>query len=319
MSNAGRIGVLAESVEQLGELRRLVQGAGFVVTASVEAKNPILKWPDVDIWVVNLDLHKADSLAILETLDGEDKHVIFDNDLHNTQAASADEKPLLPAEIRKKRERRLAQKLQQWVSPEPATTTERKRAQQLWVLAASTGGPEAVSAFISEIPASLKGVAFIYAQHIEASGFDSLLKAVQQNTSWQVCSVNRAYTVMEQTVYVVSPEQQIQLLDAGTIAPLAAPWVGKFKPSLNQVIAKVARAYGAKGGAIVFSGMGDDGADSCTMLHHRGGQVWAQTPATCAVDSMPQSVLVKNCVHQQASPKELGQKFVQHYKNNLAH
>lgn len=314
MTETCRIGVLAESVQELGELKRLVRGAGFTVSASVDIGGPPRGFPDMDIWVVSLDLHKAESLAIVEALDAQNKYIIFDNDLLMPVAASLDEPPLLPNEIRAKRERRLAHKLRQWVEPSVPSPDERKRAHQVWVLAASTGGPEAVNTFLKEVSSDVKGVAFIYAQHIEVSALTHLYASVQRNTRWQVCDVKRTHTVREQTVYVVSPEHQIELLDNGTITPRAAAWVGQFKPSLNQVIAKVARVYGAKGGAIVFSGMGDDGANSCTMLRHRGGQVWIQALETCAVDSMPRSVNATGCVHVAASPKDLGTQFTKYQK-----
>ncbi len=308
MSETCRIGVLAETIHQLGDLKRLVRGAGFSVSAAVEAVNVRPQMPDVDIWVANLDLDSDTALAIVEQLDALNKHVIFETDLVATPVKNG-EKPELPADIRSKRERRLAQKLRQWVVPVEAKTLTQKRAQQVWVLAASTGGPEAVAEFLKAVPQTLTGVAFLYAQHIECSGVVPLLKTVARATPWRVHLVDRALTLCEQGVYVVSPEVQIELSDVGTVAPSKTPWAGQFKPSLNQVIAKVARVYGARGGAIVFSGMGDDGANSCTMLRHRGGQVWVQSSDTCTVDSMPVSVAAKGLVHQTAAPKILGQQF----------
>ena len=96
--------------------------------------------------------------------------------------------------------------------------------------------------------------------------------------------------IREKTVYLISPLHQIELLEGGVLSPLPDPWGGRYRPSIDQVIAKVARVYRDRGGAIVFTGMGDDGANSCTMLHHRGGQVWIQSAASCAIDSMPVSV-----------------------------
>lgn len=46
-------------------------------------------------------------------------------------------------------------------------------AHQVWLLAASLGGPEAVKAFMDALPGGLP-VGFVYAQHIEAS-FESAL------------------------------------------------------------------------------------------------------------------------------------------------
>lgn len=317
MRETCRIGVMAETVPHLAELVRLVRDAGFTVSVSIEAPDAPDALPQADIWVVNLDLHRAAAQAIVEALDLRGAHVIFDNDLQPPAPEKDEVKAPLPAELRLRRQRRLAQKIRQWVEPQPSAahhTAEQKRARELWVLAASTGGPEAVIDFLRELSAPLPGVAFVYAQHIEPSGLRHLIKAVQKSTTYQVEQVDKTFKVAEKCLYVVSPEHQIELLESGTIAATQKVWSGRFKPSLNQVIAKVARVYGAKGGAIVFSGMGDDGADSCKMLRHRGGQIWVQSPETCTVDSMPVSVMGRGCHHLQADPRALAQQFIQYQK-----
>lgn len=325
MVSTVRIGVLAESAEHISQITRLVLGAGYRVSATLQMGSVIPAVPDADIWVVNLDLDKDNSLAILGLLDAQDKHVIFD---HDFQAESQLQSPgkgvsngapvkaeasLSPADIRRKNERRLALKIRQWVKPANSAETQGKRASDVWVLAASTGGPDAVIQFLKSLPKELKGVAFIYAQHIEPSGLSHLSKALNSQCPWPTCIVNRAYVVNEQTLYLVSPQYQIDLQEGGSLTSLSLPWAGPFSPSISQVIAKVARVYGAHGGAIVFSGMGNDGADSCTMLRHRGGQVWTQSAETCTVDSMPVSVEAEGCSQYQGSPEQLARQFI-HFK-----
>src|SRR5690606_21365580 len=114
-----------------------------------------------------------------------------------------------------------------------------------------------------------------------------------------------------------SPQHQVELLEGGVLSPLPEPWGGRYRPSIDQVIAKVARIYRDRCGVIVFTGMGDDGANSCTMMHHRGGQIWIQTAASCAIDSMPVSVEKKGCVHFSAAPAELAQQFVKLHKEEV--
>ena len=79
---------------------------------------------------------------------------------------------------------------------------------------------------------------------------------------------------------------------------------------IDQVMIKVAHIYGENSGAIIFSGMGNDGTKGSQYMKHSGGQVWAQSPDSCMIDSMPTSALKTGCITVQGTPKELAKKFV---------
>ena len=310
------MGVIAALVQQLGELNRLVRGAGYPVAASVELRpgqTPSL--PDADVWIVNLDLHQEAAQTLVERIDADSIAVIYDEDLQLGASSDSSEKPLSTAEVRQQKERRLGLKLRQLVrEPAAAEATTLRRAQKAWVLAASTGGPEAITVFLKGIPADLNGIALFYVQHMENHGFQNLCNVVAKHTHWTVKIIDEARIVRENTLYVVSPEYQFELTDGGVISPLAEPWAGRYRPSIDQVIAKVARVYRQRAGAIVFTGMGDDGAHSVTLMHHSGGQVWVQQPSSCTIDSMPVSVEKKGCVTFSGKPQELAQHFVRFHQ-----
>jgi chemosensory pili system protein ChpB (putative protein-glutamate methylesterase) len=313
------IGVIAASVKQLSELNRLVKGTGHAVAASVDLRSgqtdPL---PEVDVWVVNLDLHDPEVQPVIDTLEALGLPVIYEDDLQLVPPPNpaAKEKPPLPAEIRQQQERRLALKLRQLVRhSEPVT---RRRAQKVWVLAASTGGPDAVGQFLDGLPEDLEGIALLYVQHIEHQAMESLRKAVRRHCDWDVEITDEARVIREKTVYLISPQHQVELLEGGVLSPLPEPWGGRYKPSIDHVIAKVARVYRHRGGVIVFTGMGDDGANSCTLLHHRGGQVWVQESTSCTIDSMPVSVEKKGCVHFTGTPADLARRFVSLHRSGAA-
>lgn len=318
------IGVVAASFKQLHELKGLVKGAGYDVSAAVEIRlaNPgqevTLPWPKVDVWIANLDLDEPRIRQLVDGLDRVGLPIIYEDDLQlvpvAVEAASYG-KPLSPAEIRQQKERRLAQKLRQLVRG--PVEDVRKRARKVWVLAASTGGPEAVAQFLAGIPDDLEETALLYVQHIEHSALLSLRKVVSRHCGWSVESTEEARVIREKTIYLFSPLHQVELLEGGVLSPLQEPWGGRYRPSIDQVIAKVARVYRDRGGVIVFTGMGDDGASSCTMMHYRGGQVWIQTTSTCTIDSMPASVASKGCVDFSAAPAELARHFVMFHKHGI--
>lgn len=299
------IGILASNEQQLDELENLVSGAGYQVAASVSLQDSLSKpFSEVDIWVVNLDMNSPLAQAVLDRLDGLEVPVIYEEDcLICSEDGDATE--------RQHRERRLAKALRQLERKNASQDDKQlRRAKYVWVLGASTGGPEAVAEFLKGVPNDLPDVAFLYAQHIYHQALESLKRVVTNNSKWDIQNTDQARMIREKTVYLVSPGYQIELNESGVVSPLAQPWGGDFQPSIDHVIAKVARVYKKRGGAIIFSGMGVDGANSCKMLHYRGGQVWAQCAQSSTIDSMPVSVSKTGCVQFSGTPTALAKKLV---------
>lgn len=294
-----KFGVMADSQTQLNDLVLLVESAGHQVAVRLVAVSASLKvpLPAVDAWVARLDLQRDGAVAFVERLESTGSPVIYDEIVLFTGGLGVNE-----------RAKRFAAKLQLCVGE--GVTPEEKKADEVWVLAASTGGPEAVVQFFKALPDNLCGVAFVYVQHINPEISASLQKALLLSTRWRVLTCERSRMLREKSVYVVPPENQIEVYDNGMIAPASASWLGAYKPSADQVMARVARQYGSRSGAIVFSGMGDDGAKSCTYMRRSGGVIWAQSPETCAVDSMPVSAIKTGVVSYQGSPEKLAQQFV---------
>lgn len=313
------VGLLADTKQQLSELNRLVLSAGHKIVASVEHRPERQgELPSADVWLVQLDLDCEAAQQLMSDLDDAGIPVIFaDEDTGPPIKADLLDPSLLPEALRRERVRRLAAKLGQLVKPETDQATHR-RARFVWVLAASTGGPDAIAEFLQEIQQPPPGVALLYVQHIDLVGMEHLARMVRKHSRWQVQNLTASQPILEKSIYLLSPQHTVDILQPGVIAPSALAWSGRYKPSINQVIAKVARVYGANGGAIVFTGMGDDGAKSCQLLHHLGGQVWAQSLASCTVDSMPKCVTELGCVQQVGNPKQLAQQLLVFHQHQAA-
>jgi chemotaxis response regulator CheB len=77
---------------------------------------------------------------------------------------------------------------------------------------------------------------------------------------------------------------------------------------------EVSRHYGTNANAIVFSGMGNDGTAGCREIAGNGGMVWAQTPETCVISSMADSVRNEGLVTMSGTPNELAEYVKQFLK-----
>ena len=317
-----KLGLIADSTIQLQKLESIVSGAGYTVAASL-VSSKVLKYcheeasgsdcasstgssqsllPKVDVWVVRIDLSSDSSLSILEYLEDEPVPIIYD-EAESYSGLSYDE-----------RIRRLSRKIEASAQMSGSSQSAGSRAKRVWVLAASTGGPDAVTAFLKKIPEDLPDIAFIYVQHIDERMSENLQKVLSRNTKWQVLDCSQPRKINERSVYVVSPEHQLDIDDMASLIPVAEAWSGPYSPSVDQVVGKVARKYGKDSGLIVFSGMGDDGAKTCRLIAHAGGLVWVQSPHSCAVDSMPKEVMATESVSYIGTPELLAREFVNLYQ-----
>lgn len=297
-ANGLAIGLIAESPQQLHALSQIVQEAGHRVAGTVNATQVIPQvLPQANVWLVRLDAHYDDALELLERLDADAVPVIYDDADAGGNALDQQE-----------RSRRIAGKLKRLAGRQQFWRTG-KRAREVWVIAASTGGPNAVTEFLRALPAIPDEVALLYVQHIGNETSGTLKRVIDNSSRWSVYSTDEFCVLEEKSLYIVSPRCALEINGDGGIQPTDQPWQGPYSPSVDQVMAKVARLYGARSGAIIFSGMGDDGRRSCAFMQRLGGQIWAQEPETCAIDSMPQCAISSQCVSFVGSPTALAQKF----------
>lgn len=205
--------------------------------------------------------------------------------------------------------RRMAQRLQRLSGD--INLQQAHRAPYLWVLAASTGGPAAVKEFFAHLPGEL-GIAFVYVQHIDANYAATLIRMMSNAGRYPAALASHGSVLQRDSITLVTAERRVDILENGTLTVTEEPWGGCYAPSIDQVVANVARSYREQCGLIIFSGMGDDGAGSSRLIKQQGGQVWVQQPDSCASPSMPEAALATNCVNFSGTPTELAQQLTQH-------
>lgn len=181
-------------------------------------------------------------------------------------------------------------------------------AKEIWVLAASLGGPAAVKEFLDEIPADLP-VGFLYAQHVDEHFSHVLTKVLGRHSQLELKSMQQGDILREGEVSVVPVGNEVIFKDSG-VSITQKPWEGPYGPSIDHLLANVLRCYTSRCHVIFFSGMGNDGALIAPRMKRQGCGVWAQTPESCANGSMPQSIIDLECSELTASPKELAHALI---------
>ncbi len=182
------------------------------------------------------------------------------------------------------------------------------RAKKVWVLAASTGGLEMVSKFLSQVPLAYD-TGFVYVQHIESAQVPQLVRMIARTSQWRARLAENGHFIPAGFVTVVSPAEKLHIDNRGMMRVLDERWNGHYRPSIDHVAGDVARQYGVFGGMIVFTGMGDDGVIGARLLRRRGGRVWVQDPGTCMAPSMPEAVIGAQASQFTAGVDELARRF----------
>lgn len=236
--------------------------------------------------------------------DFEDESELLDQILHQDQI------PVLLIDSRDTHDplgwsKKIQQRLQQLAGD--IELHKQKAANECWILAASTGGPTAVGRFIQELPATLP-IAFLYVQHIDPKQSESLARSLSKNSGFPCEVVEHGSVLSAGKIHLFASRERVELLPNRTLYIHAdTEWNGNYVPSINQLVANIAYIYKQACGLIVFTGMGDDGAASCRLLHQQGGTIWAQTPDSSTSDSMPQAAIATGFVSLTGTPEQLAQ------------
>ncbi len=180
---------------------------------------------------------------------------------------------------------------------------------RLWVLGASLGGPAAVKEFLDNLPENLPETCFLLAQHIDANFINSLREMLDGHAGLKAQVVSGPMSMQAGHIYIVPVHRRLRILSSGLLAFAEDNWSAPYSPNIDQIFTDAATAFGNEVGAIVFSGMDEDGAQGCVRLAEAGAPVWVQSPESCGADSMPGAVMDRVKTDFCGSPAELAQKF----------
>jgi len=302
------LGILAQSAHIRYALSSAVDGLPYRIGYSGSPVGNELaegQSADVDIWIV---VANDIDQALLATVNQSNHYVlVLDEDVPSVANAGF---PVW--------RQRLIEKLVDSSKRLEQARNAVKPAEHLWLLAASTGGLDAVIDFLKQIPSPPSGLGFVYAQHIEPKQVQSLADAIQRATDWKATVVGDGEYAEVGQVSIISPQFQTEIGKRGRVSVSDHPWRGLHKPAIDHLAADIARHYGKRSGMIVFTGMGDDGAKGSRFISKSGGQVWVQSPESCVAASMPEAVLTKGRSHGLADIASLADKLNRYRFGSIA-
>ena len=158
------------------------------------------------------------------------------------------------------------------------------------VVGCSTGGPPALDALLSSLPANFPWPVVI-AQHMPASFTAPLSRRLDKLCALTVSEVTRPVALAPGQVYVGKGDADIIVTlrsDKVVVAPVPSSPEHRWHPSVDRLVSTALHHLGGKRLiGVMMTGMGDDGAAAMTRLRREGGRTIAEAEETAVVWGMP--------------------------------
>lgn len=158
------------------------------------------------------------------------------------------------------------------------------------VIGCSTGGPAALDAVLSALPAAFPWPVLV-AQHMPAAFTGALARRLDALSLLTVKEVTRAAPLRPGEVYIGRGDADLLVAERpGGLAAIAAPLSAEFRwhPSVDRLTDSVmAHEAPSRIVGVLMTGMGNDGAAAMARLRAAGGRTIAEAESTAVVWGMP--------------------------------
>lgn len=174
--------------------------------------------------------------------------------------------------------------------PAPPTAPARIR---LLVIGASTGGPQALTALVSSLPARMP-VPVCIVLHMPVGYTEAFARRLHDGSEIDVAEAAEGMPLRPGLVIVAQAGLHLSIgrSSGSFVARLdTLPLDRPHRPSVDVLFRSAAKVAGNGVLGVVLTGMGDDGTAGSGAVVAAGGRVITQSAATCVVYGMPRSVV----------------------------
>lgn len=186
-----------------------------------------------------------------------------------------------------------------------ATRSVRRAGLPVAGVAASTGGPQALAAFLGQVPRTTPGC-FLLVQHMGPDFVSGLREVLQRTTELEVRVAVEGERLRPGVVFLAPADHHLILANRSRLGLRAPSGDETHVPSADVLLSSLAEVCGAEAIAVVLSGMGRDGALGAQAVAEAGGRVYTQSAESCVIAGMPGAAEALCRVHANAPPDELG-------------
>ena len=194
---------------------------------------------------------------------------------------------------------------------EPSATRESVRsdpAQRVVVVAASTGGPKALSEMVSQLTPALRA-AVLVVQHMPNEFLHSLAKRLAQLGCLPVSVAKHHEPIVSGRIYLAPGDRHMSVVVSKGQPRISlddGPAICGVRPSADPLFSSAAEVFRENVVGVVLTGMGRDGSDGLRAVRAAGGGAIVQDRASCIIYGMPRAALAAAGADRVVAPRLVG-------------
>ena len=199
---------------------------------------------------------------------------------------------------------RAALKTPKLAAIQPQVRAPVEQAVQCLAIGASTGGIHALSQFFTELPREVSVPIFV-TQHLPADFIVYFARQLESISGRKAVPARDGQRVTGNEILIAAGDAHLTVEEIDGQARVVfdhTPVPHGFCPSVDPMLASVARIYGEGAIGVVLTGMGRDGAVGAAELAQAGGELLVQDPDSAVIWGMPGAVANQGIANLVAPP-----------------
>ncbi len=176
----------------------------------------------------------------------------------------------------------------------------------------STGGTEALKAFLIRLPANSPGIVMV--QHMPANFTHAFAERLNELCQIEVKEAEDGDVVRPGRALLAPGNFHMVMRRSGArylVNVKEGPMIHYQRPAVDPLFRSVARYVGANAIGVILTGMGADGAKGMLEMKTAGAVTFAQDEATCVVYGMPKEAVKLGAVDHVVPLNKMSEKVLQ--------
>jgi two-component system, chemotaxis family, protein-glutamate methylesterase/glutaminase len=175
-------------------------------------------------------------------------------------------------------------------------------------IGASTGGPQAIEAVLSRLPAETPPI--VIAQHMPAGFTKAFADRLDKASAIRVVEAAGGEQLEPGMAYVAPGEHHLVVQRSGIKLMTVlhdGPALHHQRPAVDELFFSLAKLRGVPVVAALLTGMGSDGADGLLALRQAGAETIAEDEHSCIVFGMPREAIARGAAMHVATLLQMPQ------------
>jgi chemotaxis response regulator CheB len=179
---------------------------------------------------------------------------------------------------------------------------------QLWILAASIGGPEAIQNFLKCFKGN-EPVLFIIVQHIDLEFLPRMAEQLHQNSPFDIEVPISGVKITPAKCIIHPIDEYLQFDDQGVIELHAINRHSKYTPCIDDCTKRLSENI-CHCNIAIFSGMSTDGIEAAKMVMHKKGEIITQIEDSCVLSSIISGVKKSININFEGTPEQMAEYII---------